>query len=88
MNRMLRIGQSGILEWFFQDRVPRLFGNSELNLDKFTSNQLFLAEVPEPEIKQKNMKHAIQLYFASLLISLVVLMYEIYRRRYGSGRTI
>lgn len=73
-----------MLEWFYKERVPRLFGESELNLDKFVSNQLFLPGAPDPEIKYQNITHMIQMYIVLIVVSMVVLLYEIFRFKNNS----
>lgn len=72
-----RTSQSGIMDWYVKERVPRTFADSEIILDQYVSSQLFLPETPEPEIKLKNIQKFKYLYFSLLFTSLIVLIYEI-----------
>lgn len=74
--RVLRISQSGIYIWFMGDRVPAIFGESELNFDKFISNKLFLPDPPPPKIRINNIHKLYYIYFTLLFISSLDLLYE------------
>ena len=67
------------MEWYCKKRIPRLFGGSEIDLDQFVSSRLFLPESPEPEIKLDNVYKFYNLYLSLIIISLIVLIYEIIR---------
>lgn len=69
--------QSGILEWFRMERLPRIVPDNELVIDKFISSKLFLPEPPEPHIKVKNMRNIFRVYFSLLFASLLVLLFEV-----------
>lgn len=78
---MYRIANSGILEWYFKDFTPRLFGGSEVNLDRFASSKLFLLYPREPGIRLGNVHNIFWLYFLLITIALIVLIYEILKER-------
>lgn len=65
------------MRWFILHRIPRIFGGSELNLDKFVNSQLFLPDADEPEIKLENMKNFYKIYFILIFIAFLVLLYEL-----------
>lgn len=77
VSRTYRIAQSGLLQWFYKIRFPRLFGDSELNLDELVSYQLFLPEAPEPEIRLNNIRNFCYIYFTCIAIAFMVLIYEV-----------
>lgn len=39
--RMLRISQSSLMEWFISVQLPRLVGQSDINIERFTGKTLF-----------------------------------------------
>ena len=73
---MQLVSQSGILEWFFMKRMPRIFGDSEIALDQYVSKNLFLAEAPEPRIKINNVYKLVHLYFVLISMATLVLLFE------------
>ena len=78
---MYRLANSGIMEWYFKERTPRLFGGSEVNLDLFASSRLFLPYPREPEIRLGNVHKTFWLYFSLIIIALIALIYEILKER-------
>ena len=81
-SRIKLASQSGIIEWFTKERVPRLFGGgSEIVIDQFVSNKLFLAESPEPEIKLRNVHKLFFVFVTLISLASIVLMFEICKFR-------
>lgn len=56
-----------------------MFGGSEIDLDQLVSSKLSLPESPEPEIKLDNVYKFYNLYLLLIIISLIVLIFEIIR---------
>lgn len=76
--RSASVARSGILEWFIKDRVPILFGNSELTLRLYNSKKLFLPKPPEPGIKFINIQNFRFLFYILCLFSMICLIFEMY----------
>ena len=80
-DRLKLASQSGILEWFIKERTPRIFGGgSEIMIDQFVSNKLFLVEVPEPGIKLDNVHKLFFLHLFLISLASVVLLFEVFRK--------
>ena len=69
------------MEWFFKERIPRNFGVSEINLDKYVSGILDLPDSPDPEIKLENLQKGLYTYIFLLLIAMCVLMFEVIKNK-------
>ena len=67
------MANSGIIQWYCRERIPRMFGGSEILLDQFVSSKLFLPDPPEPEIRLENVHKIFWLYLSLITISLIVL---------------
>lgn len=72
-----------------KNQMPKIVGNSDMNMDEYVSSKVFLATAPLPEIKHENIHKLYYIYFILFIIATIVLLYErSYRNRYLKNKEL
>lgn len=74
---MMRLSQSGLMDWIILVRGPRDVGGSEINIERFTGKKLFLSDSPLPFVE---LHHTPEIFIVCSIIMvtalIVLIVYE------------